>query len=87
MRKHRGVKALHKVVCKNWGWREYKSRFLKPLLIKKIMKRVCIIDIPEVKSKKAFMNELQIMLDDYGDMNDDAKDIHITVKEIVKEKK
>lgn len=51
------------------------------------MKRVCIIDIPEVKSKKAFMNELQIMLDDYGDMNDDAKDIHITVKEIVKEEK
>ena len=48
------------------------------------MKRHCIIDIPDVKSKKAFMNELQVMLDDYGDMNEDAKDIKIQVRDITK---
>lgn len=49
------------------------------------MKRHCIIDIPDVKSKKAFMNELQVMLDDYGDMNEDAKDIKIQVNDLIKD--
>lgn len=53
------------------------------------MKYNCVITTEGVKSKKAFMNYLQIMLDDYDDMNEceDAPSICISVGEKVKENK
>lgn len=45
------------------------------------MKFNAVIEISGVKSKKAALNVLEVMLNDYEDMNPDAKEVVITLKE------
>lgn len=45
------------------------------------MKFNAVIEINGVKSKKAALNVLEVMLNDYEDMNPDAKEVTITLKE------
>lgn len=46
-----------------------------------IMKFNATIEISGVKSKKAALNVLEVMLNDYEDMNPDAKEVVITLKD------
>lgn len=45
------------------------------------MKFNATIEISGVKSKSAALNVLEVMLNDYEDMNPDAKEVTITLKE------
>lgn len=45
------------------------------------MKFNAVIKISGVRSKKAALNVLQVMLNDYEDMNPNAKEVVITLKE------
>jgi hypothetical protein len=45
------------------------------------MKFNAVIEINGVKSKKSALNVLQVMLNDYEDMNPDSKEVVITLKD------
>lgn len=49
------------------------------------MKFHALIEVEGVRSKRAALNVLQVMLNDYEDMNTDSKDISISLLDECKE--